>query len=486
MKKFLCNVMAFAAVLVMVWGCQDLFSGLSSVPSLRPSAIDLNGVTGFVVVDNTTVSRTKSDPNTDLPQALYSIDKNGDIKITVFYFEPTEENGNNADGEVLKEISNALQVVPSLVTDMGKYIVFSGCKYQIIDADMSDEARKICESFTEKNDLFQDMVYMIRKSDGALFDLTERFFFNYCDIQDSWEKPFIPHYAPGLYIQEDSYLTSVKNNVFVQGSQPRAIYKVEDNGDAVDVRQMTQEIIGGEFCVDKDENIYIINWGTIHDYGKEIHIYNAKGGFNLHRFDEDLYFLDLITDESGDPYIFLMSMNREAVSARMTDCKVDIISKSDFSSSFFNYKEFTYLGCYNDSYNWCDYSNILSYDKKTHNWSLRAVSNDILQILAKNYDTIIYGGKTYCATVKNNSIEVIEIDFATETIRKYTLDVDMTSIIPSSFKGRMNQNVPYMIIDGRSPINGANVSFTIDLVNGTNNSSYAPDGRNVVSFFRIN
>ena len=61
--------MAFAAVLVMVSGCQDLFSGLSSVPSsvpsLRPSAIDLNGVTGFVVVDNTTVSRTKSDPNTD-------------------------------------------------------------------------------------------------------------------------------------------------------------------------------------------------------------------------------------------------------------------------------------------------------------------------------------------------------------------------------------------------------------------------------------
>ena len=43
-----------------------------------------------------------------------------------------------------------------------------------------------------------------------------------------------------------------------------------------------------------------------------------------------------------------------------------------------------------------------------------------------------------------------------------------------------------MTIEGRSPVNGANVTFTIDLINGDNNSTFAPDGRNVVSFFRIN
>ena len=485
MKKLLSNVMALTAVIVMTIGCSDLFSG-SSVPALRPAAIDLDGVTGFVVVDNTSASKTKSDPNTDMPKALYSIDKNGEIKITVFYFEAAEGNEENAEGEVMKEISNALQVVPSLVTDLGKYIVFSGCRYQIIDTNISDKARKICESFTSKNDMYMDMVYMIRKVDGALFDLTDRFFFSYRFVDETWSKDCIPYYNPDLFIPEDTYLTSAKNNTFVMGSQPRAIYKIEDNGDAVDFRQMTQEIIGGTYCVDKDENIYLINWGTLRDYGKEIHIYNANGGFNLHRFDEELYFIDLITDESGDPYIFMMNSNNKAVSAHMGGCKVEIVSEHSFGVTSFKYKECINLGCYNDCYNWCDYSNILSYEKDTHKWSLRAVSNDIIQILSKSYDTKIYGGKTYCATVKNNSIEVTEIDFATETVRTYTLDVDMTSIIPSSFKGRMTHDTPYMIIEGRSPMNGANVSFTIDLVNGTNNSSYAPDGRNVVSFFRIN
>ena len=117
---------------------------------------------------------------------------------------------------------------------------------------------------------------------------------------------------------------------------------------------------------------------------------------------------------------------------------------------------------------------------------MRNISNDIQQILEADYDTIVYGSKTYCATVKGNSIEVIKIDFSSETYRTYSLDIDMSSIIPTSYGGHMRQDVPYMTIKGRSPINGAEVSFTIDLISGVNNSTFAQDGRNVVSFFRIN
>ena len=133
----------------------------------------------------------------------------------------------------------------------------------------------------------------------------------------------------------------------------------------------------------------------------------------------------------------------------------------------------------------CDYSDILSYNKNTHQWSLRTLSNDILQLLDADYDTIIYGSKIYCARLNGNSIEVIEIELASETYRTYNFNIDM-NFIPISFGGRMMQGVPYMTIEGRSPINGTEVSFTIDLISGENNSTFAQDGRNVVSFFRIN
>ena len=334
--------------------------------------------------------------------------------------------------------------------------------------------------------MYTDIVYMIRKSDGALFDLTDNFFFSYCHPDWANEK-YYPHFdSPEFYIPSESYVTSKKNNVFVQSAMPNAIFRIEDNGDAVDFRQMTQESSYCErFAIDTDENIYLTNWMN-NGYGKEIYIYSSDSKFNLYRFDSEVWMIDLITDPSGIPYLFVITADREVISARLSNFNVETVSKKDFSKFFYNYKQHQYLGYNNDCHIWCDYSSILSYNTKTHDWSLRNVSEDILQVLSANHDVIIYGSKTYCATVKGSSINVTEIDFISETIRTYSLNVDMTSIIPTSYKGRMTQNVPYMTIEGRSPVNGANVTFTIDLINGDNNSTFAPDGRNVVSFFRIN
>ena len=286
------------------------------------------------------------------------------------------------------------------------------------------------------------------------------------------------------YIPSTTYQTSIKNNLFVRSSEPNAIFKVEDNGDAVDFKQMTQADTYGRFCIDAEENIYIIN-GMNREYSNELHIYKANGGFNLHRFKTQQYPLDIITDESGNAYLFTVSMDYEVQSTLLSNGKVETISKWTLYD-FFKYKECLYLGLDNDCYNWCDYKNILSYNRVTHEWALRSIATDVLDILSKSYDTIIYGSKTYCAYVNGNTIEVTEIDFISETYRTYSLNVDMSSIIPSSYGGKFTQGIPYLTIGGRSPYSGASVSFSIDLINGTNNSTYAPDGRNVVSFFRIN
>ena len=88
--------------------------------------------------------------------------------------------------------------------------------------------------------------------------------------------------------------------------------------------------------------------------------------------------------------------------------------------------------------------------------------------------------------ISGKNIEVTEIDIVSETSRQYTLTIDMPIIVSPSFNVRMAQDVPYLTIDGRNTENGAGVSITVNLINGETNSSFAQDGRNVVSFFRIN
>lgn len=528
--------------------CSDLKPDSSSNQnlSIRPVGIDLDGVTGFVIVDNAANTRAEGEQITTVPQSIYSIDENGNVKLSIFYFEvitSEDKNGNITQAQIQKEISEALQVVPSLVTDLGKYILFSSCNYQINDLKLSDEALQICKTFIQEN-YRPNMVYMIRKSDGALFDLSNQPIFSYYAFFNDSHYHFFPYYEnhydfishSGVrwpYIPSYTYVTSTNNNLFVRGAEPVAVYSIEDNGDAIDVKKKTQDYGNSDFgliqrfAVDKDENIYAFNRGD------GLHIYYANGGFNFYKFEPsssvnnlDLEVLDLLYDESGVPYIFLISnyhrdieeiledgstFNRTEVgqlvmSACLNNGTVEPMSENlfwtyDFRDhyNFDSTERHYYLGYYDNCYNWClrhsddtkpnpicaQYK-ILSYDINTHNWTLRDVSGQLIQTLLADYDAIAYGKKTYCAKINESSVEVTEIDFISETSRTYILDTAMPSIVSPVYNARMTQNTPYLMIDGRNPQNGANISFTINLINGENNSTFAQDGRNVVSFFRIN
>lgn len=68
----------------------------------------------------------------------------------------------------------------------------------------------------------------------------------------------------------------------------------------------------------------------------------------------------------------------------------------------------------------------------------------------------------------------------------YYADIPSMVSLSTKYSASIIQGVPYLTITGLSKNNGVNVRYTIDLINGTDNSSFAQDGRNVVSFFRIN
>ena len=152
-----------------------------STPSIRPYKIDMAGVQGFAIVESTSnAPRTKADRDGDgvdddmpngngvvntSPYSLYNIDENGDLQVSIFYFEvaPSEDGqvNNGPNEQVLKELTGVLQIVPSLVTDLGKYILFSGCQYHIADSEISDEAKTICDTFIQDKSQFYDVVSLV-------------------------------------------------------------------------------------------------------------------------------------------------------------------------------------------------------------------------------------------------------------------------------------------------------------------------------------
>ena len=425
---------------------------------IRPQRINLTGVQGFVIVENNSnAPRTKAETNGDgidddtntSPYFLYTIDKNGEIKLSVFYFEvitSEEESGNTTQTQIQKEISEALQVVPSLVTDLGKYILFSGCNYQINDSILSDEARIICETFVQEN-YSPHMVYMIRKSDGALFDLSDQPIFSYYAFFNDSHYEAFPYYenhydytyhsgVRWAYIPSYIYTTSAKGNLFVRGTSPTLISKITDNGDAIDVMQMTQQYMDSitgyiyRFGIDEEENIYVFNRVGLDE--PEIEIFYSNGGFNVHKIEptipiidrSNFEVIDIITEESGETFIYLTtacstedySPGMWLMSAQLQNGTVKPI-KEEFiqtgtNREFFHFdgrERHHYIGYYDSCHNWLlefgDIRNdckILSYNNKTHQWDMSDLSESLNQVLSKEYDIVLYGSRIYCAIIKDS------------------------------------------------------------------------------------
>ena len=97
---------ALFAISLCVSACDEIGTQavLNTEPSIRPQKIDMTGVQGFAIVENTSnAPRTKADINGDgvdddmpngnggeavttSPYALYTIDENGELHASIFYF----------------------------------------------------------------------------------------------------------------------------------------------------------------------------------------------------------------------------------------------------------------------------------------------------------------------------------------------------------------------------------------------------------------
>ena len=178
-KNVFACLLTILAAMFMFSSCEWMLGSSSGDDyvyyDIKPIRMDVQGVKGFVVAENAAASKANADQENTAPYALYSIDEEGNIKLSVFYFEVVSMIGEDSvetTATLKREISNAFQVIPTLVSDLEKYILFSGCYFQLNTAGLSDKALKICESFINSPEAPYNATYLIRKSDGALFDIS--------------------------------------------------------------------------------------------------------------------------------------------------------------------------------------------------------------------------------------------------------------------------------------------------------------------------
>ena len=500
----------------------------------------MDGVKGFAVLGNapSTKSNTKSD-DIPAPYSLYNIDENGQISLSVFYYDAkvtrpvkvTEEDGSShwviADDEdtqeiIENELKGAIQLVPSLMTDLGKYILFSGCRFNVCRSDLSEELQQICDMIIEnlhrRHEYYADE-YLLRKSDGALFDITEQEIFSYyCDGSGINTCSRLSEDISSLEsIVEDTYFIH-NDNIYVK-SRNNGVYKIVDNGNAIDISRVTQNECFDKFVMDKDGNLYALKrpWdGTFF----ELHIYLAGGGFDIKYYDRDSY-VDMDTDNQGNAYLFTkeyMITSNEVVGkgfivTSLADGQAHEVYNTGMDFWMFDTDGSsapTNLLTYLENFNGQDrFVRPLKFQNNTFMWlfgvggyyyttwllkytpdqneaQIVDVPDNVKSAFKAQYDSMSLGKVCCGVRVDGLNIEVTQIDILNETVFTNTFEIEALSSILDQRYVITNFTTPTLYIKGRSNITGEPVVISVNLFTGENSASFAGDAREVVTLLRIN
>ncbi len=507
--------------------------------SVRPVGLDMKGVKGFAVLGNHDVTRADMESgngeideevndeviqepiNIPAPYSLYSINENNEISLSVFYFEATTTN-QGLQEIIENELKGVIQVVPSLLTDLGKYILFSGCQFHVCKAGLSDELQQICDAIIENQRLKYNgynQEYLLRKSDGALFDITEQelftFYTNTAYGGVSFEVTSSKWSSSLEAIVPNSYFIH-KDNIYVM-TPLCVLQKLEDNGDAIDVSRVTQGGLCRTALLDKDDNIFAL-------MEDGLHIYRAEGGFNILYFGNGEELVSLGKDNQGNAYLFTKEYNNGFMVTSLANGNPQKIftsgkefwdeyhpqyghlelchqyltygpKDSAYGDSGFSYS----LGYNNGTFRWffgyedfltSDYSvyvpYIVQYVPAKNEVEFVEIPANVKAALEDQYDYMALGAICYGIKVDGINIEVTKIDISNEAVTTNSFVVEPIS----SIVGRKYQiaqfATPTLYVSGRNNINGAPAMVSINLLTGDNSASFAGDARSVVTLLRIN
>lgn len=482
---------------------------------VKPLSIDMRGVTGFTVLENN-ITEGRADEADQFfveyytKSTLYSIDANGEISMTVFYFEITSDQEGNQISSVEKEIKNSLQIVPYLMTDLGDYVLLSGCKYQITNPNLSQDAIDFCNNYLMMGKE-HGMEFLLRKSDGALFDLTDEAnqikSFTYQIIYSNEDHTLFVSNGEILVRMENedcfcsiapnSYQTTSTEKLFFLSPQA-TIKKIENKGNAIDITQTTQSHSSPDhirFAVDNNENIYI--YDNMNENAKYLQLYNSDGSYNTislqnkrlldFRADklDNLYLFTTEAKANGEDHLFVNTIiNGENHMLLECDVKTNQVEYLGFNNVEFSWLcgdiKSSEIAAYHDL-------SILTYNIAENCVTKSPISQQFQALLEGNFDIKHIGKTSYFVNVLESSIEVTSYNILDDSITTTTYQTeDIKYIAGRNIKVVDNNGDIYLQIKGRNTANGAKAKFLMHLNTGDNSSNFAKDNRTVSTFIRIN
>ena len=467
-------------------GCADMFGPNGGSRNIRPIKLNINNTDALVLVGGQAV---KSTGDVYSPSSLMSMDENGNLSCTVFYFESEEstaEDGTLTSFE--KECQESISVVPASIYDVGKYIFFKDCYFSI---DKAKASESLLEAYREQGLEYAHYDYLLRKSDGALFDISGKELFRYLkqDISGGYY-PVCFWDDPMGYVFDKTCFAVHNDAMYVMNNNKR-IHKLTDRGDYLDIAQVTMaEDNAQRMVVDNKGNIFFSSSPEFNYFpGTQWYAYFADGGFGYFDLEKKAFHSTVHKRANGDIYVFLLKNKAFRIYADSGKLRADDVVNSSDGGKFDVKNGVVELGEHNGVISW--YSVLspakLSFDFKTGVFSYKELGDQFkfdtgLQLGGNgvyydvDYDDL---GSTVAVTY-----EVIDLVNETVTPQSYTVDVE--DLLNKKFKTELVDNVPVAYISGRSPKDGTTQTIQLNVITGEVKRIAGTDNREIISLLKIN
>lgn len=225
---------------------------------LKPKSLDLKNASRLAVISETS-TMTKSGGEISVVSSLYSVDENGDITMTLPIYEPVSPPVDSVGMEETFEIvQKAFKLVPSLMADLDKYILFSACRLEIDESKIALDPEILAILMRERKD------YLVRKSDGYVFDnISGCFRYGTSELLRFQSESALSGFDAELYKWRYSYeegrFVDLSYHILENGDMYTlgdCLYRLVDKGNSLDISAVQTSV--DRFTIDVHANILYI------------------------------------------------------------------------------------------------------------------------------------------------------------------------------------------------------------------------------------